>query len=180
MRAGAFEVSAGGLLRVRGMLEADLDEVLRIQDACYTEIVPESAASLLAKLRATPATCFVAQMQAGVAGYLIAAPVAYPALPALDAPTFSPPAQPDALYLHDLALSASARGTGAGRALVQQALAQARASRLPLACLVAIQQSAPYWQLFGFRAVTPPRPAVAAKVASYGAGAELMVMQLGA
>lgn len=180
MRAGAFEVAAGSLLRVRGMLEADLDDVLRIQDACYTEIVPESAASLLAKLRATPATCFVAETEAGVAGYLFAVPVAFPALPALDAPGCAVPAQPDALYLHDLALSVVARGTGAGQILVQQALAQARAACLPLACLVAIQQSAPYWQRFGFRAVTPPQPGVAAKVASYGAGAELMVMQLGA
>src|SRR5690606_2413851 len=128
-------------------------EVLRIQDACYTDIVPESAASMLAKLRATPATCFVAQGPAGVAGYLVAVPVAYPGLPALAAPTLSVPAQPDALYLHDLALPASARGTGAGQALVQQALAQARAARLPLACLVAIQQSAAYWRRFGFRAV---------------------------
>lgn len=161
------------------MTEDDLDEVLRIQDACYTEIVPESAASLLAKLRATPATCLVAQTQASVAGYLMALPIAYPSLPPLDAPNFALPARADTLYLHDLALSASARGTGAGRALVQQVLAQARAEGLPRACLVGIQQSAAYWERFGFRVVAPPRREVAVKVASYGAGSRLMMLELG-
>jgi hypothetical protein len=39
---------------------ADLEALMRIQDGCYTSIVPESRGSLLAKLRVSPATCLVA------------------------------------------------------------------------------------------------------------------------
>lgn len=161
------------------MAEADLDAVLRIQAESYTEIVPESAQSLLAKLRAAPASCFVAQSDAGVVGYLIAVPVAFPTLPALDAPECMLPARPDALYLHDLALSPAARGTRTGGLLVERVLEHARGKQWPLACLVAIQQSAAYWEGWGFRPVPAPGPEVARKLASYGGGAQLMVRGLG-
>lgn len=38
-----------------------MPDVLRIQDQCYTDIVPESAQSLRAKVHASPSTCFVAE-----------------------------------------------------------------------------------------------------------------------
>lgn len=165
-------------MRLRGMVEADLDAVVRIQAACYTAIVPESAASLAAKLRAAPATCLVAADGPAVTGYLLALPVAYPALPALDAPTCEVPSGADALYLHDLALAPAARGTGAASGLVDMALAHARALGWRRACLVAIQQSQAFWERFGFRAVPEPAPELAAKLRSYGADAQLMTVVL--
>lgn len=156
------------------MEPAHLPDVLRIQSDCYVEIEPESRQSLQAKILASPATCLVAETVEGVAGYLIAVPVRYPDLPALDAPTFQVAADADTLYIHDLAVANLGRGTGAGRAMVRSAMDTAKARGLRSACLVAIQRSAPYWQHLGFEVVEAPAGRVAAKLASYGAAAQLM------
>ena len=135
-----------------------------------------SAASLRAKWQASPETCLAACSGAQLTGYLIAVPIAWPQIPPLGAETFGVPAGADTLYLHDLALSPAARGTGAGAALVDAVLAAGRSQGHLNAGLVAIQGSAPYWQRFGFRAVEPP-PGVRPKLASYG---DAVLMQLAA
>ena len=53
---------------------ADLPAVMAIQAACYTELVPESQASLDAKRVASPSTCLVATRDGEVVGYLFALP----------------------------------------------------------------------------------------------------------
>lgn len=155
-----------------------MPDVLRIQDQCYTDIVPESAQSLRAKVEASPATCLVAETGGAVLGYLIAVPVSFPDLPALDAPSFELPAAPDTLYLHDLAVARAGRGTGAGQRLVRSVMEAANAAGLARACLVAIQGSVPYWQQFGFAPEAPPHAGIAAKLASYGPSAQLMAARL--
>lgn len=164
-------------LHIRPLAEADFPSVLAIQDACYTAIVPESAASLRAKWQASPETCLAACSGAQVTGYLIAVPIAWPHVPPLGAETFDVPDGADTLYLHDLALGPAARGTGAGAALVDAVLAAGRRQGRLNAGLVAIQGSAPYWRRFGFRAVKAP-PGVQSKLASYG-DAVLMQRALG-
>ncbi|WP_298925122.1 GNAT family N-acetyltransferase [uncultured Ramlibacter sp.] len=170
--------SSAPQVRIEPMQEADMACVLAVQAQCYTAIVPESAQSLRAKLLAAPQSCFVARRGAAMVGYLVALPLRWPELPALDSPDCLLPAQPDTLYLHDLALAAPARGSGAGRALVDAALAQAALWRLPQAALVAIQDSARYWQALGFRALAAQGQPLQAKLASYGAGAVLMRKEL--
>lgn len=56
------------------MEAADIPAVLRIQAVCYTELVPESDASLQAKLSASQSTCFIASIEGDAAGYLISLP----------------------------------------------------------------------------------------------------------
>lgn len=156
----------------------DMPAVMRIQARCYTAIVPESLTSMSAKRQAAPHTCHAAWRQGELVGYLLSLPVRGLALPALDSPgcTIDPAA--DALYLHDLALAPAARGSGAGRALVRHALAVGARLGLRRALLVAIQGSAPYWRRQGFAALPPPTGAVRAKLASYGAQAQLMQRRL--
>jgi len=50
------------VIDVRMMTEADIPAVLEIQDVCYTEVTPESDASLHAKLSASQSTCFIASL----------------------------------------------------------------------------------------------------------------------
>lgn len=162
------------MIHVRTLDEAHLSDVLRIQALCYREIEPESRESLRAKVVASPGTCFLAETDAGVVAYLITVPVRFPHLPALDAPTFELAADADTLYIHDLAVAETGRGTGAGQALVRASIETARARGIRSACLVAIQGSAGYWQQFGFAAVVPPTGKAVAKLASYGPSAQLM------
>jgi predicted N-acetyltransferase YhbS len=84
----------------------------------------------------------------------------------------------DTLYIHDLAVTDAGRGEGAGRALVRCAMSAARTLNLRSACLIAIQGSAPYWEQIGFEVVSAPSTLVAAKLASYGAAAQLMLAPL--
>jgi predicted N-acetyltransferase YhbS len=154
-------------IAIRMMAAADIPAVLEIQAICYTELTPESDASLHAKLRASQATCFIASIEGAVVGYLISLPWESSNPPALNAETCRLPRSPDCLYLHDLAVTRSARKLRTGHALVEAFLAQLRASGLGRASLVAVQGSAPYWERYGFRAVPPSGP-LKAKLATYG------------
>ena len=158
-----------GLLSIEHMAD-----VLRIQDYCYTEIEPESSESLQAKIVASPATCLLAESSEGAVGYLIAVPIIYPNLPALNAQMFELSAGADTLYIHDLAVASAGRGKGVAQALVRTAIDAGKRSGLSKACLVAIQNSQSFWQQFRFEAVEEPADAVTTKLASYGAGAQLM------
>ena len=149
-------------------------DVLRIQDHCYTEIEPESLESLQAKILASPDTCLIAESSEGTVGYLIAVPVVYPRLPALNAPTFELSANPDTLYIHDLAIDNARRGKGVAQALVGASFDAAKHSGLSRACLVAIQNSQKFWEQFRFETVVEPANELMPKLASYGEGAQLM------
>lgn len=160
-------------INIRTMTPADLPAVLEIQALCYTEIVPESGESLLAKLSASPSTCFVATSGGDTVGYLIALPWRCAEPPALDARTCRLPAEPDCLYLHDLAVTASARKSGAGRALVALFLRRLRDLDLGRASLVAIQRSGAYWERHGFRAAPLSAP-LKARLSTYGENVQYM------
>ncbi|MDO5086930.1 MAG: GNAT family N-acetyltransferase [Comamonadaceae bacterium] len=152
----------------------DMPAVMHIQARCYQAIEPESLLSMNAKRLASPATCLGAWRQRELLGYLLAVPVRWPLLPTLNSPSCTVPPDADTLYLHDLALLPGARGSGAGGRLVRQALAAGEALGLHGAALIAIQQSAAYWQGQGFVPAPPPDAAMRGKLASYGAGAQLM------
>ena len=158
---------------IRMMEAADIRAVLRIQAVCYTELIPESDASLHAKLSASRSTCLIASLEADSVGYLISLPWEFSNPPALNAETCRLPLSPDCLYLHDLAVMPSARTSGTGRALVETFLARLRESGLGRASLVAVQNSAPYWERYGFRAVPQPEP-LKSKLATYGKSVEYM------
>jgi len=154
---------------IRPMQPADLAEVLRIQAACFTELLPESEASLAAKLQAAPSHCWVAAAESGLtlAAYLFALPWRAESPPALDAAECRLPEQPDCLYLHDLSVDPQARGCGLAQALVQRFLDGLAASGLDRACLIAVQNSAEFWGRWGFQPA-PQTPALRVKLASYG------------
>ncbi|WP_428503785.1 GNAT family N-acetyltransferase [Roseateles sp.] len=154
---------------IRPMQPTDLAEVLRIQAACFTELLPESEASLAAKLQAAPSHCWVvaATAEPALAAYLFALPWRAESPPALDAAECRLPEQPDCLYLHDLSVDPQARGRGLAQALVQRFLDGLAASGLDRACLIAVQNSAEFWGRWGFQPA-PQTPALRVKLASYG------------
>ncbi|MDO5289598.1 MAG: GNAT family N-acetyltransferase [Pseudomonadota bacterium] len=164
-------------LHIHPLTDADMPAVMHIQACCYTAIEPESAASMAAKRSASPATCLGVRLQGAdqpLLGYLLALPLRWPQLPALNSLAAHTPPDADTLYLHDLALLPQARGSGAGNALVCHALTLAHTLHLPAAALIAIQHSAPYWHRHGFTAIDPPDAATRAKLHSYGPQACLM------
>jgi len=154
---------------IRMMGSADIPAVLEIQAVCYTEVTPESDESLHAKLKASQSTCFIASIEDDIVGYLISLPWEFSSPPALNAETCRLPLLPDCLYLHDLAVTPGARKFGTGRALVEAFLSRLRGLGLGRASLTAVQNSAPYWERYGFRAVPLSEP-LKAKLSTYGEG----------
>ena len=162
------------MIQLTQLRSEHMADVLRIQDDCYTEIEPESLESLQAKILASPETCLLAETSEGKLGYLIAVPVVYPHLPALNAPTFEVSASADTIYIHDLAVASAGRGRGIAKALLSASINAAKRSGLSRACLVAIQNSQKFWQQFGFETVPEPTDELMLKLESYGADAQLM------
>jgi len=161
------------VIDIRMMAETDIPAVLEIQAVCYTAVTPESDESLHAKLRASQSTCFIASLEGDPVGYLISLPWEFSSPPVLNAATCRLPLSPDCLYLHDLAVAPGARQFGTGRALVEAFLNHLRGSGLGRASLVAVQDSAPYWERYGFRAVPLSEP-LKAKLSTYGVGVVYM------
>lgn len=164
------------MCEIRPMQAPDLDSVMSIQAVCYSGDIPESRASLQAKFDASPTTCLVAESKRRVQAYLFALPWLSSAPPSLNATSCELPAHPNCLYLHDLSVVPALRGTGTGRALIQRFFELQQEYCLSLACLVAVQNSVPYWRRFGFEVVAE-NPLFFEKLASYGADARFMRRQ---
>lgn len=134
---------------IRHMRRDDIDAVLQIQLRCYEALDPESAESLLSKLEASPATCWVADSERGLAGYLFAHPWTSDAPPSLDLVIEQLPSSADCFYIHDLAIDPDWRGTGTGERLIGAAL-QLADDQWHRCALIAVQASQRFWRRFGF------------------------------
>jgi predicted N-acetyltransferase YhbS len=155
------------------MAESDLAAVLAVQAACYPPAMQEAAAVVRARLRASPATVLVARDADGVCAYLFAYPSRLGKVTPLGG-DFALPAEPDTLYLHDLAVAPRAAGQGVARRLVDAMLA--RADGLCHAALVSVQDSRRFWERLGYA----PAAGDPAALATYPADALYMTKRLSA
>jgi len=154
------------LFSCRAMRINDLGKVMRIQREAYADEMVESEAILAARLASVPDTSWVVEGEQGVCGYL----VGYLSHAGLVTPwgsEFSHKADADHLYLHDLAISKSAAGSGLGPLLVNHALQQARGWQLSGAALVSVQDSRKFWQKMGFNEFAELTPAQQQHLDSY-------------
>jgi len=160
----------------RPMEEADLDDVAAIAVIGFPDHF-EGRACFANRFDIFPRGCFVlsAPSEAPL-GYLIAYPWQSEAAPALNTLINAIPAKAEVMYLHDLALLPDARGKGHARAIVEQLAKDARADGWPAIALVAVNNSAPFWERHGFQTVD--RPEMGQKLASYGPHARYMVRSL--
>ncbi|MBC3882823.1 GNAT family N-acetyltransferase [Undibacterium sp. LX40W] len=158
---------------VRPMQESDLSEVLRIQAASYAGDIPESRASLTAKLLAAPTSCFVAHDERQLLGYVFALPWSSGAPPALNSPDCLIPSVIDCLYVHDLAVDPGARGGEVARSLFVSLLPLLDQFKLNRMFLTAVQNSSSFWQKQGFVPVQTSE-GIDDKLRTYGADAVYM------
>lgn len=133
----------------------DLAAVYAVQCAAYPAAYHEPVDALATHWQAAPACCFVAERGEAVCAYVFShpwagePPILHQALPAC--------AQPEFLFIHDLAVHPQAVGKGvAGR--LMQAVRQAYVTLgLDGVRLVAVGEAASFWQRHGFipTAATP-------------------------
>ena len=166
-------------LSLRAMRRADLPAVLQVQSSCYGGEFLESPASFEAKLVQTEAlqTCWVVAdaRSEQMLGYVFSLPVCAGTMPGLNASDYRLPAQPELLYLHDLAIAPAGRGQGLAPLLVDKVQERAEVLGLRRIGLIAVQDSHQFWQRQGFgprRGQLPPW--LQAKLGSFGPAARYL------
>lgn len=154
----------------RPLRAADLSAVSSIAARVHPDF-PEDDAVFADRLALAPEACFLFEREGEPSGYVLAHPFRRGALPALNSVLGTLPVAPDTLYIHDLALLAAARGTGAARAIVSALAGLARPHGAM--SLVAVNGSAPFWTAMGF--AIEPAPQLFSKLATYARDACYMV-----
>lgn len=162
------------------MSEADLAAVLAIADEVHPAF-PEDAQVFAERLRLYPAGCLVFSAKEGIAGYVVSHPWRAMDPPALNSRLGELPGQPETYYIHDIALLSELRGTGAAALVVALLLARAAKEKLATVSLVAVNESASFWERHGFRKITSDKivdVALIRKLRGYSDTATFMVRQL--
>lgn len=154
------------MLIIRLMQATDLPAVVKLQDRCYSAELFEPADLVKRRYLAFPQSCWVATYQDKLWGYLFCYPSLLGKVNPL-AEDFTEVTQADCLYLHDMAVSSDARGQGVAQQLLAAAEQQARQLSLSALTLVAVQNSASYWQQRGFSTVNTLTSEAIANLASY-------------
>ena len=167
---------SGGRLNWRPMTEADLDGVVAVAAEAFPDHF-EDRACFAERLALFPQGCRVlGDETAGVHGYLFAYPWRADAAPPLNALIGALPRDASVLYLHDLALSPTARGGGHAASAVEAVVELARGGGWPAISLVAVNDAAGFWARYGFEVADPP--GLRDKLASYGPDARYMVRRI--
>lgn len=155
----------------RAMAASDIPSVAAISDAVHGDLT-ESAGVFAERLALYSAGCFLLDRDGEAAGYLVSHPWPRRSPVPLDVLIGAIPGDADSYYLHDLALLPAARGSGAGVAVIRQALAHAAHAGFREASLVAVNGADSFWAGQGFAPVDDA--ALARKLASYGEGTVFM------
>lgn len=150
----------------------DLPAALAIQSRTYPVFLQEGEAAFASRIALAASYSLAAVQDGKLVAYLLAHGWASRSPPAVGA-VLADAAAFEVLFLHDLAVSASGRGTGIGRQLVTAAFARAMVDGVARAELIAVEGASTYWRTLGFAEVAVPA-GLAAKVAGYGAAARWM------
>jgi len=157
----------------RPMRVADLAAVAPLGNAIHQDH-PEDPAVFAERFALCPEGCFALDGAAGLAGYVISHPWVPGAPPALNTLLGALPAAARNWYIHDLALHAAARGSGAGAEIVARLAQLAAARGMASMSLIAVGRSPGFWARQGFH----PATLAGSKLASYGAMAAFMTRGL--
>ncbi|MGB3446184.1 MAG: GNAT family N-acetyltransferase [Xanthobacteraceae bacterium] len=163
----------------RPMVAADLPGVLAVAD-CVHPAFPEDRAIFEERLQFYPAGC-LAFSSGDILGYAVSHPWRAYDPPALNARLGALPRNPETYYIHDVALLPELRGTGAAALVVALLLARAQKEAFLTASLVAVNNSAGFWERHGFRNVASQKivnVTLARKLRGYDEAAAFMVRQL--
>ncbi len=158
----------------RPMTAADLPAVSAIAAEVHPDF-PEDDAVFAERRRLFPSGCRVLAAGGRLAAYVVSHPWEAGSCPPLNALLGRLPEPASTYYIHDIALLPAARGTGAAGEIVGALKAEALGQGLADISLVAVNGSAGFWRRMGFAETSSP--ALAAKLASYGADARYMVCQ---
>lgn len=155
----------------RAMEARDLREVSRLAGEIHQDY-PETDAVLTEKFERFPRGCFICTNGSDIFGYLLSHPWRRYDPPLLNTCLGHLPEAPDCYYIHDLALAPTAQGSGMARLTLNEILRLTNELNLEVISLVAVGNSAEFWQHQHFQ--IHENPAISEKLKSYGAGVYYM------
>ena len=137
---------------VRSLEPADVPMILEVQNGAYAPSLLEPASSFEEKLALFPRGA-IGGFDDGrhLLGYGFTLPWRGEDVVPLGESIGSVPSDPDAIFIHDVATSPHARGTGVARPLVERIFVIASEMHITKFSLVAVQGSEPFWMHFGFQ-----------------------------
>ncbi|ONF97333.1 Acetyltransferase (GNAT) family protein [Sphingomonas jeddahensis] len=157
---------------IRPLERHHLSAALEIQALAYPAALLEHERAFASRITLAGSCCLAATRDGVLIAYLLAHAWPSRAPPSIGN-VLADPVVGEVLFIHDLAVSLTGRGTGVGRQLVLRAFDLAARDGLERAELIAVEGAAGYWQRLGF--TSPEVPAESAgKVAAYGAAARWM------
>ncbi|WP_245413629.1 GNAT family N-acetyltransferase [Mangrovicella endophytica] len=134
--------------------------------------LPEDQAVFAERLALWPRGCLVlASADDVILGYAVSHPIRRHEPPSLGKLLRSLPDNADSYYLHDVVVAPEARGKGHAEAGVRRLLDEAQA--FPIAALISVYGTAPFWHRFGFELTDGVLPAE--RLAAYGEDARYML-----
>ncbi|MGY8681869.1 GNAT family N-acetyltransferase [Bradyrhizobium sp. UFLA05-153] len=137
----------------------------------------EDAAVFSERLELYPEGCFVLERaRDGLAGYIVSHPWHFKKPPALNALLGAVAEPGSTYYIHDIALLPEARSGGAASEVVLKLVRHAKKAQFPNLSLVAVNNSAKFWERHGFRTLDDAD--LNQKLASYDDRAKYMVLEL--
>lgn len=159
----------------RAMEPDHLPEVRAIADRVHLNY-PEDEVVFSERLELYPEGCFVLERpRDGLAGYIVSHPWHFNKPPALNVLVGAVPEPASTYYIHDIALLPEARGNGAASEVVLKLVRYAAKAGFPNLSLVAVSNSAKFWERHGFRTLDDAD--LNQKLASYDARANYMVLE---
>ena len=158
-------------------MRADLAAVGNIATEVHPDY-PEDAAVFEERLGLYPAGCHVYADGAAITGYILSHPWIDRQPPALNTKLGGIPANADTYYIHDIALLGQSRGQDAARSILRTLVELARQSGFTNLSLIAVNDSAAFWQKLGFKIVDGN--ALNEKLKSYDEQARFMRLDVAA
>ncbi|WP_243912206.1 GNAT family N-acetyltransferase [Methylobacterium sp. J-078] len=157
------------------MRSEDLPAIHHLARALFPDH-PEDVARFAERLALGGDLCLtLAGAEGDISGYAIAYPWPLGRIPSLNRPLDGLRGAGDAIYLHDLGVHPDRSGAGHARAGLALLVGRSRMMGMGAIALVAVNASADFWRARGFTNADVD-PALAEKLASYGADARYMVM----
>jgi len=139
-------------LNIRHIADDDWDSIVALEAGAYTDCgLSEGLAALESRASASPATCFVLDVDRQTVGYVLALP--YPAFryPDLTRPETTG-FRSDNLHLHDLVIAGRFRGQGLAKHLLHHLVTAAGSRQHNRISLIAVGGSDSFWSANGYRA----------------------------
>jgi predicted N-acetyltransferase YhbS len=137
------------VITIRLFQPADIAAVDEIGNAHYPANYYESRHAFESKINGYAEGCFVAEYAGEVVGYIIAVPWRKGISLHLNS-VYSPPENPDCLYIHDICVKQQWREKGIAQKLVNAVFTLNTWRDI---CLTAVLNSAGFWRQFGFEPI---------------------------